>query len=55
MKINKDISEQLAIKNLLAFLDKGIDEVDAGKLRTVGGAFQIVRDKVENELQKNDI
>lgn len=46
MKMNKDISEQLAFKNLLAFLDKGIDEVDA---------FQIVRDKVENELQKNDI
>lgn len=55
MKMNKDISEQLAIKNVLVFLDKGIDEVEAGKLHTVDDAFQIVRDKVENELQKNDI
>lgn len=53
--MNKDISEQLAIKNVLAFLDKGIDEVEAGKLHTVDDAFQIVRDKVENELQKNSI
>lgn len=40
---------------VLDFLDKGIDEVEAGKLHMVDDAFQIVRDKIENELQKNDI
>ena len=55
MKMNKDIREQLAIKNVLAFLDKGVDEVEAGKLHTVDDAFQIVRDKMENKLQKIDI
>lgn len=37
--MNKDISEQLAIKNVLAFLDKGVDGVEAGKLHTVDDAF----------------
>lgn len=35
---------------LFSYLDKGIDDMEAGKLHTVEEALQIVKEKMENAL-----
>lgn len=50
VKANENISEKTAIEALFSYLDKGIDDVEAGMLHTVDEAFQIIRDRMENEL-----
>ncbi|MCI9680664.1 MAG: hypothetical protein HFI26_04690 [Lachnospiraceae bacterium] len=50
VKANENISEKTAIEALFSYLDKGIDDVEAGRLHTVDEAFQIIRDRMENEL-----
>ena len=47
---NENISEKTASEALFSELDKGIDDVEAGRLHTVDEAFQIIRDRMENEL-----
>ena len=39
-----------AMETLFSYLDKGIDDMEAGRLHTVDEAFQIVRDRIKNEL-----
>lgn len=36
------------METLFSYLDKGIDDVEAGQLHTVDEAFQIIRDKLKN-------
>ena len=43
-----NISE--AAENLFSYLDKGIDDMEAGKLHTVEDAFRIIGEKTGNEL-----
>lgn len=50
VKVNGDMSEKTAIEALFSYLDKGIDDVEAGRLHTVDEAFQIIKDRMENEL-----
>ena len=50
VKANENISEKTAIEALFSYLEKGIDDVEAGRLHTVDEAFQIIRDRMENEL-----
>ncbi len=50
VKVNENISEKAAIEALFSYLDKGIDDVEAGRFHTVDEAFQIIRDRMENEL-----
>ena len=50
VKAYENISEKTAIEALFSYLDKGIDDVEAGRLHTVDEAFQIIRDRMENEL-----
>ena len=47
MKID---NEQKAMETLFSYLDKGIDDMEAGRVHTVENAFQIVREKMNNEL-----
>ena len=42
--------EEAVIETLFSYLDKGIDDMEAGKMHTVDEAFQIVKDKMKNEL-----
>ncbi|WP_313130446.1 hypothetical protein [Anaerocolumna sp.] len=42
--------EKTAMETLFSYLDKGIDDMESGRLHTVDEAFQIVRDKMKNEL-----
>lgn len=51
VKANEGMSDKTAIEALFSYLDKGIDDVEAGRLHTVDEAFQIIRDRMENELQ----
>lgn len=50
VKANEGMSDKTAIEALFSYLDKGIDDVEAGRLHTVDEAFQIIRDRMENEL-----
>ena len=37
-------------EHFLRMLDRGIDDMEAGRLHTVDDAFQIIRDRMKNEL-----
>ncbi|MCM1091232.1 MAG: hypothetical protein NC092_10165 [Butyrivibrio sp.] len=39
-----------AIEALFSYLDKGIDDMEAGRTHTVDEAFQIIRERMNNEL-----
>ena len=49
-KTTENVGDQIAIETLFSYLDKGIDDVEAGRVHTVDEAFQIIRDRMENEL-----
>ena len=42
--------EMFYMETLFSYLDKGIDDMEAGRLHTVDDAFQIIRDRMKNEL-----
>ena len=51
--VAKDLSiveERTAMETLFSHLDKGIDDMEAGRLHTVDEAFQIIRDRMKNGL-----
>ena len=43
-------SENMVKDSLFSYLDKGIDDMEAGKLHSVEEAFRIIRDKAGIEL-----
>ena len=43
-------NEKTAMETLFSYLDKGIDDMEAGRIHTVEEAFQIVRERMDNEL-----
>ncbi|MFA9378009.1 MAG: hypothetical protein ACERKZ_14895 [Lachnotalea sp.] len=47
---NEQTEVKAAIETLFSYLDKGIDDMEAGRLHTVDEAFQIVKDRMKNEL-----
>ena len=44
------VEDRTALETLFFYLDKGIDDMEAGRLHTVDDAFQIIRDRMKNEL-----
>lgn len=42
--------DRTAMETLFSYLDKGVDDMEAGRLYTVDEAFQIVSDRMKNEL-----
>ena len=44
------VEDRTAMETVLSYLDKGIDDMEAGRLHTVDDAFQIIRDRMKNEL-----
>ena len=44
------VEDRTALETLFSYLDKGIDDMEAGRLHTVDDAFQIIRDRMKNEL-----
>lgn len=45
-----NLNEKTAMETLFSYLDRGIDDVEAGRLHTVDEAFQIIKDKLKNGL-----
>lgn len=44
------VEDRTAMETLFSYLDKGIDDMEAGRFHTVDDAFQIIRDRMKNEL-----
>ena len=49
-KTTNERNEKLAMEDLFSYLDKGIDDMEAGRMHTVDEAFQIIRERMTNEL-----
>lgn len=39
-----------AMKTLFSYLDKGLDDMEAGRMHTADEAFRIIKEKMNNEL-----
>lgn len=50
VKTTDEINEKIAMETLLSYLDKGIDDIEAGRMHTVDEAFRIIRERMNNEL-----
>ena len=44
------VEDRTAMETLFSYLDKGIDDMEAGRFHTVDDAFQIIEDRMKNEL-----
>ena len=44
------VEDRTAMETLFSYLDKGIDDMEGGRLHSVDDAFQIIRDRMKNEL-----
>ena len=44
------VEDRTALETLFSYLDKGIDDMEAGRHHTVDDAFQIIRNRMKNEL-----
>ncbi len=44
------VDDRTSEETLFSYLDKGIDDMEAGRTYTVDEAFQIIRDRMKNEV-----
>ena len=44
------MNENHAMETLFSYLDKGIDDMETGRVHTVDDAFQMIRDRMKDEL-----
>ena len=44
-----EVDEKIAMETLLSDLDKGIDNMEAGRMHAVDEAFQIIRERMDKE------
>lgn len=50
VKTTDEVNEKIAMETLFSYLDKGIDDREAGRMHTVDETFQIIRERMNNEL-----
>lgn len=50
VKTTDGVNEKNVMETLFSYLDKGIDDMEAGKMHTVDEAFQIIRERMNHEL-----
>ena len=50
VKTTDEVNDKIAMETLLSYLDKGIDDMEAGRMHTVDEAFQIIRERMNTEL-----
>ena len=50
VKTTDEVNEQIAMETLFSYLDKRIDDMEADRLHTADEAFQIIRERMNNEL-----
>ena len=48
--IDSTSKKKNAMETLFSYLDKGIDDMEAGRMHTVDETFQIIKDRMKNEL-----
>lgn len=49
-KSTKEVNENVAMETLFSYLDKGIDDMEAGRMHPVDEAFRIISERINNEL-----
>lgn len=42
--------EELDVEQLYSYLDKGIDDIEAGRIKPVEEAFDIIKERMQDEL-----
>ncbi len=50
VKDTNSAKDDMAMNKLFSYLDKGIDDMQEGKLHVAEDAFQIIRNRMKNEL-----
>lgn len=50
VKRTDKVDEKIAMETLFSYLDKGIDDMEAGRMHTVDEAFQIIKERINDEL-----
>ena len=50
VKDNGITNNQVAMKTLFSYLDKGIDDMEAGRMHTAEEAFQIIKARLVDEI-----
>lgn len=45
-----ETTEKNALEALFSYLDKGIDDMESGREHTADEAFQIIQERIKNEL-----
>lgn len=50
VKTTGAVNEKIAMETLYSYLDKGINDMEAGRMHTVNEAFQIIKERMDNEL-----
>ena len=48
--IDSTSKKKNAMETLFSYLDKGIDDMEAGRVHTVDEAFRLIRDRMKDEL-----
>lgn len=47
VKEKEVINNQVAMQTLFSYLDKGIDDMENGRVHTAEEAFQIIKERIE--------
>ena len=45
----ENVNDETAMEALFSYLDKGIDDLEAGRMHTVDEVFRIIRERMINE------
>ena len=47
LKVSK---EEFDVEQLYSYLDKGIDDIEAGRIKPVEEAFDIIKERMQDEI-----
>ena len=50
IRTKSDTTEKDAMEALFSYLDKGIDDMEAGRVHTADEAFRIIRERMKHKL-----
>lgn len=50
VEITDEVNEKIVMDTLFSYLDKGIDDMEAGRMHTTDEAFKIIRKRMNEEL-----
>ncbi len=50
IQTTSDTKEKDAMEALFTYLDKGIDDMESGRVHTADEAFRIIRERMKHEL-----